>query len=77
VQADDRLGRAGGQYRLLCDQVAPAKVAGVVKADGYGLGADKVAQVLLAQGCEHFFVALLCEAKALIPGLKGARRSMC
>jgi len=58
-------------YRLLREAVAPAKVAGVVKADGYGLGADRVAQVLLAQGCEHLFVALLCEAKALLPTVAG------
>lgn len=64
-------GALAANYRLLCQQVAPAKVGGVVKADGYGLGAAQVAQVLLAQGCEHFFVALLCEAKALIPTLDG------
>jgi alanine racemase len=34
-------GALAANYRLLCDQVAPAKVAGVVKADGYGLGADR------------------------------------
>ncbi len=37
-------------------------VAGVVKADGYGLGARPVAQALYAAGCRHFFVALLDEA---------------
>lgn len=31
--------------------------AAVVKADAYGLGAAKIAPVLFAQGCRHFFVA--------------------
>jgi len=37
-------------------------VAGVVKADGYGLGALPIARALYAAGCRHFFVALLDEA---------------
>jgi alanine racemase len=32
-------------------------VAGIVKADGYGLGADPVARILYGQGCRQFFVA--------------------
>ena len=40
-------------------------IAGVVKADGYGLGARPVAQALHAAGCRHFFVALLDEALAI------------
>lgn len=47
-------------------------VAGVVKADAYGLGAQQVAPALLAAGCRHFFVALLDEALALRPLLPGA-----
>jgi len=46
-------------------------VAAVVKADGYGLGAARVAPALLAAGCRHFFVAHLQEAlaiRALLPG---------
>jgi alanine racemase len=43
------------------------QVAGVVKADGYGLGAAPVAQALYAAGCRHFFVALLDEALAIRP----------
>jgi alanine racemase len=42
-----------------------ASVAGVVKADGYGLGAGPVAQALAAAGCRHFFVAQLAEGMAL------------
>ena len=40
-------------------------VAGVLKADAYGLGAAAVAPALYSQGCRHFFVAHLNEALAL------------
>ena len=40
-------------------------VAGVVKADGYGLGAAPVAAALHGAGCRHFFVAHLGEALAI------------
>jgi alanine racemase len=40
-------------------------VAGVVKANAYGLGAARVAPALLAAGCRHFFVAHLSEGMAL------------
>jgi alanine racemase len=36
-----------------------------VKADGYGLGADRVAPVLYQEGCRIFFVATFDEAVAL------------
>jgi alanine racemase len=39
----------------------------VVKADAYGLGADRVGPALAAAGCRHFFVAHLDEALALRP----------
>nr|WP_246602296.1 alanine racemase [Falsiroseomonas tokyonensis] len=42
-----------------------APCAGVVKADGYGLGAAPVARALLAAGCRTFFVAHLTEGLAL------------
>ena len=44
---------------------APGAVAGVVKADGYGLGATEVGRALRAAGCRHFFVAQLREGIAL------------
>ncbi|KAA9020185.1 MULTISPECIES: alanine racemase [Sphingobium] len=56
-------------YRTIAAQVAPAAVAGVVKADAYGLGAVPVSHALLDAGCRHFFVAHLGEAKALKPHL--------
>jgi alanine racemase len=49
-------------WRLLCAMHPSGPVAGVVKADGYGLGARHVAPALYAAGCRHFFVALLGEA---------------
>lgn len=52
-------------YRALSSRVAPARAAGVVKADAYGLGAKLVTPVLYREGCRHFFVALFREAEAL------------
>lgn len=40
-------------------------MAGVVKADAYGLGAARVGPALRDAGCRHFFVALLAEGMAL------------
>lgn len=48
---------------------SPASVAGVVKADAYGLGAIRVARSLIDAGCRHFFVAQAEEAIALRPHL--------
>ncbi|WP_044560087.1 alanine racemase [Azospirillum sp. B4] len=62
-------------YRLIRARVAPAQVGGVVKADGYGLGALPVATTLIGQGCRHIFVALLAEAMALLPEI-GDRASV-
>jgi alanine racemase len=52
-------------YRRLAGRVAPAVCGAVVKANAYGLGADRVAPALAAAGCGHFFVAHLLEAKNL------------
>lgn len=56
-------------YRLLQRRVAPARLAGVVKANAYGIGANPVAKALAEAGCRHFFVAHLSEAIALKPAL--------
>lgn len=48
-------------YQILMNRSAPAECAAVLKADAYGLGAEKVAPVLAASGCRTFFVATLCE----------------
>ncbi|WP_395334645.1 alanine racemase [Novosphingobium sp. BL-8H] len=56
-------------YRLIRDRAAPAAVGGVVKANGYGLGAAEVARTLIGEGCCHLFVALQSEAEVLVPEL--------
>jgi alanine racemase len=63
------LGALVRNYRRLCAQAASARVAGVVKADGYGLGAVPVAQALAGAGCRDFFVAHLAEALPLLDRL--------
>ncbi|MEJ0019167.1 MAG: alanine racemase [Acetobacteraceae bacterium] len=52
-------------WRLLGTLHPAGPVAGVVKANAYGLGAEQVAAALYAAGCRHFFVALLDEALAI------------
>ena len=65
------LDALAANWRLLSERHG-APVAGVLKADGYGLGAMPVATRLLAEGCRHFFVAHLSEAVALRPAVPGA-----
>jgi alanine racemase len=52
-------------WRILCARHPRGAVAGVVKADAYGLGARHIAPALYTAGCRHFFVALLDEALAI------------
>ncbi|MEI9431195.1 alanine racemase [Mesorhizobium sp. Cs1299R1N3] len=52
-------------HRRLKARLGGVRYAGVVKADGYGLGASQVASVLAEEGCDVFFVALLAEGIAL------------
>ena len=59
------LGAIVANWRLLCARHPAGPVAGVVKGDGYGLGAGPVARALYEAGCRHFFVALLDEALAI------------
>jgi alanine racemase len=59
------LGAIVANWHLLRSLHPSGPVAGVVKADGYGLGARQVASALHAAGCRHFFVALLDEALAI------------
>lgn len=54
-------------YKLIADAISPTRAASVVKADAYGLGADKVAPQFYAAGCRDFFVAHLGEALSLQP----------
>ena len=59
------LDAIAANYRLLRDRAAPAECAAVVKANGYGLGAEKVAPALAAAGCRTFFVAHVDEGIAV------------
>ncbi|ARM92589.1 alanine racemase (plasmid) [Rhizobium sp. CIAT894] len=59
----------GRNYRKLLSMLAPVRAGAVVKADAYGLGAERVAKTLYGQGCRHFFVAQFVEAVRLRPAL--------
>jgi alanine racemase len=59
------LGAVRENYRRLRARLDAARCAGVVKADGYGLGAVQVAQALMAEGCDTFFVAHVGEGISL------------
>ncbi|HSV30314.1 MAG TPA: alanine racemase, partial [Candidatus Omnitrophota bacterium] len=52
-------------WRRIKARVGAAEVAGVVKADAYGLGAARVAPALAAAGCRTFFIATIDEGIAL------------
>ena len=52
-----------GNWQSLSRLVAPAECAAVVKADAYGLGANRVIPALKAAGCRTFFVATADEAR--------------
>ena len=54
--------RANYQY---LSRVTGKRIAGVVKADAYGLGAVKAVSELVKVGCKEFFVANAKEGKAL------------
>lgn len=52
-------------YRALRRRLSGTACAAVLKADAYGLGADRVAPILAAEGCRHFCVAHVEEGIAL------------
>ena len=58
------LAALGENYRAIAASTA-AEAAGVVKANGYGLGAVAVARALHAAGCRTFFTAFTSEAVEL------------
>src|SRR4051812_12671237 len=66
------LGAVVANWRTLCARHPSGPVAGVVKADAYGLGARQVAGALYQAGCRHFFVAYLNEALAIRDVVPGA-----
>lgn len=59
------LGAIRDNYCMLLDRLDGVPAAGVLKADGYGLAAEKVAPALMKEGCDTFFVAHLAEAMTL------------
>lgn len=60
------LSAVAANYRFFVEAVGPScAVAGIVKANAYGLGMDRIAPVLEREGCRQFFVATLDEAIAL------------
>ena len=58
------LAALAGNYQAIVSATA-AEVAGVVKADGYGLGAPGLARALYEAGCRTFFTAFAHEAVEL------------
>ncbi|HEY1615214.1 MAG TPA: alanine racemase [Rhizomicrobium sp.] len=56
-----------------CQALSNTAVAGVVKADAYGLGMAQVARALADAGCDTYFVARLEEGVALRPVVPRAR----
>jgi alanine racemase len=59
------LAAIAANWRFLRARHPSGPVAGVVKANAYGLGAAAVVPALHAAGCRHFFVAHLHEALAI------------
>lgn len=59
------LDAIAANYRLLAERAGGATVAGVMKADAYGLGMAQVAPRLVRAGCRVFFTAHLEEGMRL------------
>lgn len=69
------LGAVARNYATLRRAAKGAEVAPVLKADGYGLGAGRVAERLWSAGARRFFVARLSEGEALRAALGPERRA--
>jgi alanine racemase len=57
------LAQARANWRALARRVAPSECGAVVKADAYGVGAERLIPALAEAGCKHFFVATPEEAR--------------
>jgi alanine racemase len=57
------LGQIGLNWKALAALVAPAACGAVVKANAYGLGAERVIAALARAGCSTFFIATPDEAE--------------
>jgi alanine racemase len=65
------LGQIAANWKALSAKVAPAACGAVVKADAYGLGAERVIATLKRAGCTTFFIATpdeAEEARKIAPG---------
>jgi len=67
------LAALGRNWQRLQQQIGAATCAGVVKANGYGLGLEQVGDALWRAGCRIFFVAQLSEGARLRAVLPQAR----
>jgi alanine racemase len=63
--AEIDLGALGLNYRAMKEAGHGADLMAVVKADAYGHGAIEVTRALRGEGCGHFGVARVCEAREL------------
>ena len=61
------LDAIAANWRTVARRAAPAETGAVLKADAYGLGAERVLVRLAQAGCRDFFVATWDEATALLP----------
>jgi alanine racemase len=66
------LGAVQDNWRALAARVRPAECGAVVKADAYGLGAERIIPALAAAGCRSFFVATPEEARQARALARGA-----
>ncbi len=70
--AEIDLGALRHNYRALRALAGTAELMAIVKADAYGHGAIAVARALAEEGCTHFGVATIDEARELrSSGLRG------
>jgi alanine racemase len=63
--AEIDLGALAANYRAIQAAGRGAELMAVVKADAYGHGAIEVTRALRGEGCGHFGVARVCEAREL------------
>jgi alanine racemase len=63
--AEIDLGALSTNYRAIRTAGCGAELMAVVKADAYGHGAIEVTRALRGEGCGHFGIARVCEAREL------------
>ncbi|MGH7913793.1 MAG: alanine racemase, partial [Candidatus Binataceae bacterium] len=63
--AEIDLAALGANYQAIKSAGRGAELMAVVKADAYGHGAIEVTHALRGEGCGHFGVARVCEAREL------------